>query len=794
MKTIRLPRVLAVVLVGLALNTLRADEEQDLIALLQSGAGIPQKCAACQRLRVVGTARSVPALAALLGEQRTGHAARYALEGMPFAEAGEALRRALDGAPADLKVGIVDSLGWRRDVAAVGTLTAILDDPNAVLAASAATALGRIGGPEATRALGTRYPNAPVVVRSAIADGLLRCADRLLADGNPAGALALATPIDTPRAAPSIRTAAWRCRVLADPANRVELLNAALADTGPVHVAALKVVRELDDARALAACLDRWPGLAADAQLALLDAQLRFGVQALPTVQRAAESPSLSVRLAAWQALGDLGNAESVAALAQAAGKGQPDERTVARDSLARLRGDGVQEAVVGQIAGAEPSVQAELLRALGERGTPAAGVLLEYATGGPEPVRIAALEALRQQAQPETLVPILRLAAGANSETLRDRALSALFAIAHAAPDRDQTTRRVLEALPGYAPAQRLHVLPLLAELATPSALEALQKAMRDADVNLARQAVRVLAQWPNPTPAASLLDLASSSGEPVLRTLALRSAIALASLESDPARRLALLGKAMTLAQRPDEKKQALGQVGQIPTPIALEVALKALDDPALESEAGLAALAIVEKLAAGDPALATSVASRVLARCKSPEIVTRAWTLRGKPKTSGGIIQDWVAAGPYTKPGATGALAVFEPEFEPEKPGANVQWKPVPRADMIDLLGILGNQADAAGYLKARIIAPGDADAILLLGSDDGVKAWLNGTVVLSHNVDRGAAPDQDMAPIRLKQGTNDLLLKITQGGGGWAACARIVASDGIPIPNLRTEPAR
>ena len=61
----------------------RADEEQQLIATLRSAASAPEKCAACQKLRTLGTAKSVPALAALLGQERTSQAARYALEGMP---------------------------------------------------------------------------------------------------------------------------------------------------------------------------------------------------------------------------------------------------------------------------------------------------------------------------------------------------------------------------------------------------------------------------------------------------------------------------------------------------------------------------------------------------------------------------------------------------------------------------------------------------------------------------------------------------------------------------------------
>jgi len=87
MKANRLLLSFLAALLVLAASSVRADEEQDLIAVLRSTAGAPGKCTACQRLRVVGTVKSVPALAALLGEQRTSHAARYALEGLPFPEA-----------------------------------------------------------------------------------------------------------------------------------------------------------------------------------------------------------------------------------------------------------------------------------------------------------------------------------------------------------------------------------------------------------------------------------------------------------------------------------------------------------------------------------------------------------------------------------------------------------------------------------------------------------------------------------------------------------------------------------
>ena len=71
----------------------------------------------------------------------------------------------------------------------------------------------------------------------------------------------------------------------------------------------------------------------------------------------------------------------------------------------------------------------------------------------------------------------------------------------------------------------------------------------------------------------------------------------------------------------------------------------------------------------------------------------------------------------------------------------------------------------------------------------GSDDGVIVWLNGKQVHKKLVGRGYSSKADRVPIHLKKGRNKLLLKITQGGGGWAFGAHILDKDGDPIEGLR-----
>ncbi|HVV01183.1 MAG TPA: hypothetical protein VHH88_07445, partial [Verrucomicrobiae bacterium] len=85
-----------------------------------------------------------------------------------------------------------------------------------------------------------------------------------------------------------------------------------------------------------------------------------------------------------------------------------------------------------------------------------------------------------------------------------------------------------------------------------------------------------------------------------------------------------------------------------------------------------------------------------------------------------------------------------------------------------------------------------------ARLELGSDDGIKVWLNGKPVLANNTARPLRIGSDKVDIGLKKGWNELLLKVTQNTQGWEFCARLVQPDGGHLSGIRvgdfTETAR
>jgi HEAT repeat protein len=786
--------LLSASLLALTASTVRADEEQDLIATLQSTAGAVKKCSACQRLRVIGTVKAVPALAALLGEPKTAQAARYALEPMPCPEAGAALRQALQTTSGLIQSGVADSLGWRRDTAAVPLLKPLLRGTNDLVASAAATALGRIGSTDATAALVSARDKVLPAVQPAVLNGILQSAESRLAAADAKGAASIYSKLYNAKYPDRFRVAAWRGIVVADVGQRAKLVSRALAGQDhSLQMAALKVVRELGDAAVVKACLREWASLPATCQLAVLDAQIKVGGDVLSTVRLAIQSPYTSIRVAGWLALADLGDVSTLSALTKVAAGGEPAEREAAREALTRVRGPGVREALLSQIAKAGPAEQAELLRALGERGdAEAASVLLENAAIG-KPARLAALDSLRILAVPGTLIPLLEIAAASRTEADCEPATKALYAVCASTKDKDQTTRSVLEAMGRMPTAQRCQVLPVLTELGTPAALDAAQAAARDQDSELAKEAIRVLGLWPNAAPAPMLLELArSTTAASSLRVLALRGCIEVATLEPDKTKRLQMLEQARSAATRPEEKKQALGKIGQISTPAALQIAVADLADPELANEAASAAITIAEQLSASNAQLAGETAAKLLEQCKNPDITKRAMAIRIKSAGPGPFIQDWLVCGPFSQPGVENLSAIFKLPLGPEKPGEKVQWQPAPHEDGVNLAKLFPGHDNCAAYLKTQISVPEDCDAFLLLGSDDGVKAWLNQAVVHANDTNRPDMPDQDVAPVHFKKGSNELMLKITQGTGGWSAHARIVGPDCRPIPGLRAEP--
>ncbi len=123
-------------------------------------------------------------------------------------------------------------------------------------------------------------------------------------------------------------------------------------------------------------------------------------------------------------------------------------------------------------------------------------------------------------------------------------------------------------------------------------------------------------------------------------------------------------------------------------------------------------------------------------------------------------------WSAAGPYA---ADTGPAAYETAFGPEA-GEGVEW--VERPEFADGAIHELSGMNAAMYLRRTIVAPTQRRLRVSLGSDDAIKVWLNGEQVHASPAARSVAADQDFVDLPLREGENEVLLKVVNYAGGYA----------------------
>jgi putative heme-binding domain-containing protein len=153
-------------------------------------------------------------------------------------------------------------------------------------------------------------------------------------------------------------------------------------------------------------------------------------------------------------------------------------------------------------------------------------------------------------------------------------------------------------------------------------------------------------------------------------------------------------------------------------------------------------------------------------------------------------------WHAVGPFAAESMAAALAK---EFGPEKApfaiaakfpvnGGTVGWTTLRASGngYFDLATVHGPKAaNSATYLYREIESPVNQDATFLLGTDDGARLWVNGEEIWQTDATRAAAPEQDRVTVKLKAGSNTLLLKVANGGNPHGFYLTITSSQELKL---------
>ena len=584
----------------------RTECETRLLAFLKGTATPSGKMAAVRLLRTVAGDTAIPALQAMIADPRLSDYAIYVLQPMPGAAAETALLQSLKGARGAQQAAVVAALGQRRASAALPLLTPMLGNP--ALAPTAAVAIGRIGGTAATAALSKAMETAPAPTKRLLAASLLEAADGLLAAKDTQAAAALFTAVSADRTLPaSMRTAAFIGTISASGPRAPGALVAMLGgDDADARTAAVAGIGDVIPPDGIGPVCDLLPRLPVPVQVQVLAALSRYpAARVRPAILQAANSSADDVRVAALRALEPVGDASTVAFVAEIAAAGPKGPvQDAARRTLGGLRGRAVDEAIVAGLAKpGSDAIAAELLRAVAERrlfiAKPSVAAAL---TASSSAVRIEGLRTLRVIGSPSDASPVLDILLKTTDDIEQaeaEKTVNALLQKTSGADNRSRLIRtRLAEEKNGAA---RARLIGLLAPTGDGAALPVLRKSLEDADAAVVDASARAIAAWPTSAARDDMLALVKTGKDETHRLLAFGGLVRLVSADTWrlPEAAVADLKVLSGLAWRPEEQKLVLGALSAFPCQSGLDLANGFLNNEALKAEAQAAVDKITPRL---------------------------------------------------------------------------------------------------------------------------------------------------------------------------------------------------
>lgn len=595
------------------------DRERRLIEVLQSNASPQEKAITCKQLAICGTKDSVPALSALLTNKELASWARIALEAIPDPAVDQALRDALGKVRGRLLVGVINSLGVRRDVKAVDALAPLLNDADADIASAAAMALGRIGGDRAATALAPSLSHSHVAVRSAAARGCILCAERYLAEGRSTDAVRtydLVRHADLPQ---QRIFEATRGAIVARGADGVPLLAEQLKSGNKGRFAlGLRVARELPGPKVTELLVAELHSAAAERQVLLILALADRGDSSTtPEVLEAAKNGPNNVRIAAIRVLQRQGGVSCVPTLLDASLDADVKLSQAAMTALAGLPGSEIDVDVVARLRKAKGKARMVLIELAGQRRTATArAALLEAVEDTDAQVRAVALAALGSVTDLSDLPVLIRCVVKPRDTQDAKAAEGALRVACLRMPEREACADKVAAALPEADVAAKYRLLGALGAMGGDKALRTIAAASKESAPEIQDVTSRAMGEWMTVDAAPYLLDMARSAGDIKYKVRALRGYIRIArQFKLSAETRLAMFRAAMEIAQRNEEKQLSLDILSRIPSAATLQLAVSYLGDPAMKDAAAEAAVKIASQVVGQEPKIVTRAMRKVV-----------------------------------------------------------------------------------------------------------------------------------------------------------------------------------
>ena len=610
-----------------------------LLRVLQSDVSRKEKADACRELAVIGNSKAVPVIVGLLANEELSHMARYALETIPGESVNQALRAELTKLNGRLLIGVIGSLGVRKDPNAVKPLSPLLKDSDPQVAQAAARALGSIGNADAVRAIETALGKTAPANRLAFCDGLFRFAEALAAKGKIREAIDIYERLrgltDVPH---QVRAGALRGSIVVRGKSGDGLLKESLGTSDSIlFAAAVRAAMEMPGSEVTEILAAGLPQLWPENKIVVIQALgSRGDMKALPALYTQANHGPKPIRLAAIRAITAIGHPLSVKILVEllhdltiqvkSAEEPEREIAQAAQDGLAGIPGREADVVALDFLKSPQANRRLIGIDLVGRRRMVVAlpGLLTAASDANPK-VRASALQRVGKLGASAEVPALINILLRSTEPQDLDGLAAALTDICLRIGAPSTATAQIINALAPATPGQKGALLGVLGSLGGDKALGAVRAALTDTDPEVHAAAVRALNAWPDLAAAPDLLLIVRSTSNAAERELAFLGFVKLVRESgATPDEKLKLLTQAATLAGSSQEKMLVLAGLGDIPSGTSLRLVTPYLADPAVVEAAGAVAVRITEKL---DPKFSEEIGvalNQVLKSAKSPQVL--------------------------------------------------------------------------------------------------------------------------------------------------------------------------
>ena len=598
-------------LIWSATSLVAQQSEQDLLAVLRSDAPKGEKAITCKKLAVYGSEASVSELAKLLPDPELSSWSRIALEAIPGSASRVALRDAAGKVEGRTLVGVLNSIGVLRDAEAVPMLVAKCKSGERDVAAAAIAALGEMGNSGAAAALRAGLTaQVDAGTRGEFALAAVVCAERLFRENDSAAAMDLYQQVRAADVSKQRQLEATRGLLVINGEKSGTLLTECLNSSDEdLFRLGLKMARKLPGdevsgvlSQAIRSAAPKRGGLVL---LALADRLTTLATADQPAdlspLMAAAAEGAKPVRLSALNALGRLGDGKVLDSLMKAATEPDSEIAAAAKQALADVPGEGVNQRIAQLLGTASGDQVKMLVELVGSRRIPATKDLQRILDSRDGELRKAALLALGETVDLKELSLLVERASAAQADAEEVAAArQALRTAAVRMPQPDACADLLAGAMESAPEVTQVFLIETLGEVGGRKALDSIIRFAKG-DVNSLQDAgSKVLGKWSNLADADALMDYARTGPTNQYRVRALKGYVALARRFAMPeADRVKMCREALDLTKQPGDRKLVLDVLKLHPSPDAFLLATELIEAGDLTTESTEVAAAIAQKL---------------------------------------------------------------------------------------------------------------------------------------------------------------------------------------------------